>query len=209
MREQQAKRSPKDIYLIVGLGNPGFEYENSRHNLGFKAVGILCEKLGLHLTDQRFHALTTSANYHGKKLILTCPQTFMNRSGLAVKHLVEYYTPEIRNIMVVHDDIDLDVGRIRIVRGGGAGGHHGVESIIYHIGTNGFNRAKIGIGRPRYNEPIEDFVLNPLNDDQQQTIKDVLHLVRDAIESFILDGVEAAMNKFNSVTIKKEEEGGK
>ena len=78
----------------------------------------------------------------------------MNRSGLAVKHLTEYYRPEIRNIMVVHDDIDLDAGSIKIVRGGGAGGHHGVESVVYHLGTNGFNRIKIGIGRPRYNENV-------------------------------------------------------
>jgi PTH1 family peptidyl-tRNA hydrolase len=107
--------------------------------------------------------------------------------------------------MVVHDDIDLDVGSIKIARGGGAGGHHGVESVIYHLGTNGFNRIKIGIGRPRYNEPIEDFVLSPVYDDQQKTIKDVLHVAVEAIESFILDGVEVAMNKFNSLTMRKEE----
>jgi PTH1 family peptidyl-tRNA hydrolase len=129
----------------------------------------------------------------------------MNRSGLAIKYLVEYHKPETRNIMVVHDDIDLDVGSIKIARGGGAGGHHGVESVIYHLGTNGFNRIKIGIGRPRYNEPIEDFVLSPVYDDQQKTIKDVLHVAVEAIESFILDGVEVAMNKFNSLTMRKEE----
>ncbi len=126
----------------------------------------------------------------------------MNRSGLAVKYLVEYYKPEIRDIMVIHDDIDLDVGRIKIARGGGAGGHHGIESVTYHLGTNGFNRAKIGIGRPRYNEAIEDFVLNSPYDDQQKTIKDALHLAVEAIESFILYGVEAAMNKFNSLTTR-------
>jgi len=188
----------------VGLGNPGVGYKDNRHNLGFKAVDILCERLGLHLSDQRFQALSTSTNYHDKKIVLSCPQTFMNRSGLAVRYLVECYKPEIRDIMVVHDDIDLDVGRIKILSGGGAGGHHGVESIIYHLGTNGFNRARIGIGRPRYNEPIEDFVLNPLYEDQQKTIKDVLHLVTEAIESFILDGVETAMNNFNPLTIREK-----
>ena len=157
------------------------------------------------MSDKRFQALSTSTNYHDEKIVLACPQTFMNRSGLAVRHLVEYYKPEIRNIMVVHDDIDLDVGRIKIVPGGGAGGHHGVESVISHLGTNGFNRTKIGIGRPRYNEPIEDFVLNPLYDDQKKTMKDVLHVVIQALESFILDGVEAAMNNFNSLTMRKKE----
>jgi PTH1 family peptidyl-tRNA hydrolase len=133
-------------------------------------------------------------------IVLACPQTFMNRSGLAVKHLVEYYTPEIRNIMVVHDDIDLDVGRIKIVAGGGAGGHHGVESVIYHLGTDGFNRTKMGIGRPRYDEPIEDFCLNPFYGDQLKTIKDVLDVAVEALKSFILDGVEVAMNTFNSLS---------
>lgn len=187
--------------MIVGLGNPGTEYKDNRHNLGFRAVDLLCTELALHFSDQRFHALSTSTDYHDKKIILACPQTFMNRSGLAVKHLVEYYKLEIRNMMVVHDDIDLDVGRMKIVRGGGAAGHHGIESVIYHLGTDGFNRIKIGIGRPRYNEPIEDFVLSPLYDDQQKTIKEVLHVAIEALKSFILDGVEAAMNNFNSLMI--------
>lgn len=129
----------------------------------------------------------------------------MNRSGLAVKHLVEYYKPEVTNIMVVHDDIDLDVGRIKISRGGGAAGHHGVESVIHHLGTEGFNRVRIGIGRPRYGEPIKDFVLNPPYDDQKRTIKEVLHVVTEAIESFVFEGVESAMNKFNFLTIREED----
>lgn len=204
VRNQKAKRNLEDTYLIVGFGNPGKGYHNTRHNLGFKAVDLFCSQLGLHLSDRRFQALSSSTNYHGKKIVVACPQTFMNLSGLSVKYMFDYYTPEVRNLMVIHDDLDLDVGRLKIVRGGGAGGHHGVESVIYHLGTNGFTRVKIGIGRPTNNEPVEDFVLNPPNHDQQQTIKDVLHLVRDAIESFILDGLEAAMNKFNSVRTKKE-----
>jgi PTH1 family peptidyl-tRNA hydrolase len=124
----------------------------------------------------------------------------MNRSGIAVKRLADHYAPEINNIMVVHDDIDLDVGRMKIVNGGGAGGHHGVESVIYHLGTNGFCRAKIGIGRPRYNEPIEDFVLSPVYEDDRETIKGVLHVTVEAIESFILEGAEFVMNKFNAIT---------
>lgn len=107
--------------------------------------------------------------------------------------------------MVIYDDIDLDVGRIKIACGGGAGGHHGIESVAYHLGTNEFSRTKIGIGRPRYNETIEDFVLNPFYDDQQTTIKEALHIAVKAIESFVLYGVEAAMNKFNSLTIRKKE----
>lgn len=132
----------------------------------------------------------------------------MNRSGRAVKELMDYYRPEITNIMVVHDDIDLDVGRIRIVKGGGAGGHHGVESVIYYLETQGFNRAKIGIGRPRFDQPIEGFVLSPLYEDQRKVVEEVLHVVVAAIELFVLKGVERAMNNFNSLAVGEKREGG-
>lgn len=125
----------------------------------------------------------------------------MNRSGRAVKELMDYHRLEVTDIMVVHDDIDLDLGRIRIVKGGGAGGHHGVESVIYYLGTQAFNRTKIGIGRPRFDQPIEDFVLSPLYEDQRKVMEEVLHVVVGAIELFVLEGVEAAMNKFNSPAI--------
>ena len=191
--------------MIIGLGNPGTAYKDSRHNLGFKTVDLLCNQLGLHLSDQRFQTLSTSTNYHNKKILLACPQTLMNRSGIAVKGLVEHYRPNIKDIMVIHDDIDLDVGRIKIVCGGGAGGHHGIESVAYHLGTNEFSRTKIGIGRPRHNEAIEDFVLNPFYNDQQKIIKEALHIAVKSIESFVLYGVEAAMNTFNSLTTGKKE----
>ena len=192
--------------MIIGLGNPGAGYKNSRHNLGFKTVDLLCTNLGLHLLfDRRFHTLSTSTNYHDKKILLACPQTFMNRSGLAVKSLVQYYGPEIKDIMVIQDDIDLDVGRIKIAAGGGSGGHRGIESVAYHLETNEFSRIKIGIGRPRHNEAIEDFVLNPFYDDQQTIIKKALRLAVEAITSFILYGIDTAMNKFNSLTIREKE----
>jgi PTH1 family peptidyl-tRNA hydrolase len=192
--------------LIVGLGNPGTGYKNSRHNLGFKTVDLLCTQIGLHLSDQRFKSLSTITNYRDKTIILACPQTFMNRSGIAVKHLFTYYKAETKNIMVIHDDIDLGVGRIKITRGGGAGGHHGIESIAYYLGTNMFNRTKIGIGRPRHNESIEDFVLNPFYDDQKITIKAALHAATEIIESFILHGIEATMNRFNALRTGEKEE---
>jgi PTH1 family peptidyl-tRNA hydrolase len=208
VRNQKAKRNLEGTYLIVGFGNPGKGYHNTRHNLGFKAVDLFCSQFGLCLSDRRFQALSSSTNYHGKKIIVACPQTFMNRSGLSVKYLFDYYTPELRNLMVVHDDLDLDVGRLKIVSGGGAGGHHGVESVIIHLKTNEFNRIRIGIGRPRYNETIEDFVLSPPYDDQKKPIKDILYSAVEAIELFIMDGVESAMSKFNSLTIQEKEVEG-
>ena len=132
----------------------------------------------------------------------------MNRSGLAVKQLVEYYRPETKNIMVIHDDLDLEVGRVKIVRGGGAGGHHGLESVFFHLKTTEFNRIKIGIGRPRHGESIEDFVLSPPYEDQKEQIEGILHTVVEAIELFVMRDVESAMNAFNSPGMRKKEVEG-
>ncbi|UCH08960.1 MAG: aminoacyl-tRNA hydrolase [Deltaproteobacteria bacterium] len=194
--------------MIVGFGNPGKRYRDTRHNLGFKAVDLFCAKLGLHLSDRRFQALSARTTYHDKRLVVSCPQTFMNRSGLAVKQLVEYYRPETKDIMVIHDDLDLDVGRMKIVRGGGAGGHHGLESVFFHLKITEFNRIKIGIGRPRHGESIEDFVLSPPYEDQKEQIKDILHTVVEAIELFVMRDVESVMNTFNSPGMRKKEVEG-
>lgn len=204
-RKQEVTRNHHNIYLIVGLGNPGIEYTDTRHNLGFKAADLFCHELHLHLSDHRFQALSTTTIYHEKKVVVACPRTFMNRSGLAVRYLVEHHGPKLSNVLVVHDDIDVEVGRIKIVRAGGAGGHRGVESIISHLGTNRFNRVKIGIGRPLDSESIEEFVLSPLDREQRETMEEVLGIVVKAIETFILDGVEAAMNSYNSVVITEKE----
>ncbi|UCE35851.1 MAG: aminoacyl-tRNA hydrolase [Deltaproteobacteria bacterium] len=194
--------------MIVGFGNPGKRYRDTRHNLGFKAVDLFCAKLGLHLSDRRFQALSARTTYHDKRLVVSCPQTFMNRSGLAVKQLVEYYRPETKDIMVIHDDLDLDVGRMKIVRGGGAGGHQGLESVFFHLKITEFNRIKIGIGRPRHGESIEDFVLSPPYEDQKEQIKDILRTVVEAIELFVMRDVESVMNTFNSPGMRKKEVEG-
>jgi PTH1 family peptidyl-tRNA hydrolase len=143
--------------------------------------------------------------YQGKPVVVACPQTFMNRSGIAVRYLVEHHRPELSKVLVVHDDIDVGTGRVKIVRAGGAGGHRGVESIITHLGTNRFNRVKIGIGRPRFGESMEEFVLSPLDMGQQKIMSQVVGLAVKAIEVFIVDGVEAAMNRYNSVIITEKE----
>jgi PTH1 family peptidyl-tRNA hydrolase len=145
--------------------------------------------------------------YQGKRVVVASPQTFMNRSGVAVRYLVEHHGPELSKVLVVHDDIDVEIGRMKIVRAGGAGGHRGVESIISHLGTNRFSRVKIGIGRPPADESVEDFVLSPLDTGQRQIMRQVVGLVVQAIGVFILDGLEAAMNRYNSVIITEKEVG--
>jgi len=204
-RTQEETGNHHNIYLIVGLGNPGIEYTDTRHNLGFKAVDLFCHKLNLHLSDHRFQALSTTTMYHGKKVVIACPQTFMNRSGFAVRYLVEHHGPELSDVLVVHDDIDIEAGRIKIVRAGGAGGHRGAESIISDLGTDRFNRVKVGIGRPRHGESIEDFVLSPPYGDQEKLIKDILYSIIEIIELFIMEGVESVMSKFNALVMRGKE----
>lgn len=130
----------------------------------------------------------------------------MNNSGLAVKTLVENHQVPINDLMIIHDDLDLDVGRIKIVSNGGPGGHRGVESVIHHLGSYDFTRIKIGIGRPQYNEIIEDFVLSPFYSDEEKIVKEVLNVVIQAVEVIVLNGVEVAMNKFNCIIMKREGE---
>lgn len=204
-RTQEETGNHHNIYLIVGLGNPGIEYTNTRHNLGFKAVDLFCHQCNLHLSDHRFQAFSAITTYHGKKVVVACPQTFMNRSGFAVRSLVEHHGPELSNVLVVHDDIDIEAGRIKIVRAGGAGGHRGVESIVSDLGTDRFTRVKVGIGRPLAGESIEEFVLSPLDGEKRTIMEKVLGIVVKAIETFILDGVEVAMSRYNSAIITEKE----
>lgn len=193
--------------MIVGLGNPGREYETTRHNVGFQVVDLWCRDLGLSLSSsRRFRAKTIRVDFRGNAIILLCPLTFMNLSGESVRACASYYAQETSKILVVHDELDLPLGRIKVVRNGGAGGHKGVSSIIRHLGSTEFCRVKVGIGRPRYGEGVEDYVLAPFYADERGLAKDVLRLAVNACELFILEGVELAMNRINcqNLIIKEE-----
>ena len=138
--------------------------------------------------------------------MLLFPLTFMNRSGEAVRASADYYNIEPEDILVIHDDIDLPVGRIKVVRGSGSGGHKGVQSIINHLDSTQFQRVKIGIGRPRYDEAVEDYVLAPFYSDEREMIEDVLHMAVQACELFVSEGIEPAMNKINCQNLANKEE---
>jgi PTH1 family peptidyl-tRNA hydrolase len=183
--------------LIVGLGNPGPGYETSRHNAGFQVVDLWCKDLGLSLSSRRFRAKTIRAEFRGNIILLLCPLTFMNLSGESVRACASYYALEINRILVVHDDLDLPLGRIKVVRNGRAGGHKGVLSIIRHLGSTEFCRVKVGIGRPRYGEAVEDYVLAPFYADERQLARRATRVAVNACERFVLEGVESAMNHIN------------
>ena len=185
------------MYLSAGLGNPGSEYRNTRHNVGFEVINLWGKALGVCLNDRRFQSRNTRTRYQGKEIVLLRPVTFMNQSGKSVKACADFYKLDIANILVVHDDIDLPVGKIKVVREGGAGGHKGVLSIIDHLGTRSFPRVKIGVGRPCYGESTEDYVLSPFYRDEREIMDRVIQMGVRACKLFISDGVESAMNDIN------------
>ena len=193
------------MYLIVGLGNPGTNYRATRHNIGFRVINRWSRELGVGLTSRRFQSTSARAKFRNKVIIFLRPATFMNQSGRSVRACADFYGVETRNILAVHDDIDLPVGKIRVVKEGGSGGHKGVRSIIDHLGSAQFPRIKIGVGRPRYGEGIEDFVLAPFYSDEKEIIKRVIPLAVMGCELWVANGVESAMNRINSQNLGDKE----
>lgn len=185
-------------YLCVGLGNPGLRYEHTRHNIGCRIIDQWRKSLGLQFSERHFKARSVKTTLHYKTTFLLCPLTFMNLSGYSVDACAEYYDLSISNILVVHDDLDLPTGRIKAARNGGAGGHKGVRSIIEHLQDSHFPRIKIGIGRPRHGETVEDFVLSSFYADEKPIIESVVSSAVDACEMFVSEGIERVMNSFNA-----------
>lgn len=185
------------MYLIGGLGNPGRKYSQTRHNIGFMVINQWAESLGVRLTGRRFQSRNIKTAFQKREIILIRPLTFMNLSGKSILACADYYDVNAEHILIIHDDIDLPIGRIRVVRGGSAGGHKGILSVIQHLGVKNFPRIKIGVGRPRHGESIESFVLSHLYGDEKEIIGKVIQTAIKACGLFISNGVEAAMNQTN------------
>jgi PTH1 family peptidyl-tRNA hydrolase len=185
------------IEAVFGLGNPGPRYEDTRHNAGFLVVDRLLARFGAALQQRKFRAGWTTVRVGGGKVILAKPTTYMNRSGEAVQEIAAYHSIPGSAVLVLHDDLDLECGRIKVVRQGGPGGHRGVDSIIRHLGRKDFARVKLGIGRPRYGETVEAFVLEKPYSDQRLVFADMIEMAADVVEAVLLRGVDVAMNEFN------------
>lgn len=188
--------------LIVGLGNPGSKYELTRHNAGFLALDYFVDKHGFAITCAKWQGVYCRERLAGVSILLVKPQTFMNKSGESLVRFADFYKIELSDILVVHDDLDLPAGRIKVVAQGGAGGHKGIRSIINHLGTSDFARLKLGIGRPERNEqgqgiPVERYVLARFSDQELGAFSKQLSLVDEAIELFVKQGVDACMNRIN------------
>jgi len=192
-------------FLIVGLGNPGPEYKGTRHNIGSEVVDLWCRDLGTRLSRRSFQSRNIRTRVKGRDVILLCPLTFMNRSGISISACAAYHKVEAGKILIIHDDLDLTPGRIKVVRRGGAGGHKGVESSLLHLGTAQIPRVKIGIGRPRYGESIEDYVLGPFYSDEKSVMQEVARTAASACALFVSEGFESAMNKINCQNLANKE----
>jgi len=186
------------VYLIAGLGNPGIKYENTRHNVGFAALDHLADTLGVQINKVKFKGLLGEATYEGKKILLLKPHTYMNLSGESVKDAVSFYKIPLENLIVIYDDMDLPVGRIRIRPGGSAGGHHGMESIIYQLASDKFPRVRIGIGHPEEGKDPVAHVLGNFCGEEIEKVKNAIQAAVKAALLIVSEGVNEAMNKYNS-----------
>jgi PTH1 family peptidyl-tRNA hydrolase len=185
--------------LVIGLGNPGREYRDTRHNIGFKVLDQLAVKLDIRFSRLQSKALVASAIHHERRIILAKPQTYMNFSGRAVRGLIGFYKLSFTNILIVNDDLDLPVGTIRIKPDGGSAGHKGVISIIQHLGTDEFPRLRLGIGHPPGQMQSQDYVLQGFSETEFAIVSETISRAADAILVWVLEGLDAAMNHFNGM----------
>ncbi len=185
------------VKVIVGLGNPGKKYERTRHNLGFLVLDRLAKKNGVAVTRKKYEALVGEWNRDGEKVLLVKPQTYMNRSGETLQSLLRYLPVENEDLVVIHDDLDLPFGRIRIRQQGSPGGHRGMISATGVLGEQGFSRLRIGIGRPPPAVEPADFVLQRFSPDEADRLNEVIGRATEAVECLLQEGAHRAMEKFN------------
>ncbi|MCK9295361.1 MAG: aminoacyl-tRNA hydrolase [Desulfobulbaceae bacterium] len=186
------------MFLVAGLGNPGEKYHSTRHNIGFLFLDYLAEKLRVNFTAVKWQADTAKAMLGNEQVLLLKPQTFMNLSGNAVAGAALFYKIPPEKIIVIHDDIDMPFGRVKVVVNRGTGGHNGLRSIVSLLGSKDFIRIKAGIGRPVEAIPIERYVLTEMTDSEIESVKGMMESVFETVRLIVCEGVGSAMNRINS-----------
>ena len=185
-------------WLVVGLGNIGDQYEGTRHNVGFQVVDELAERAGVPVQKLKYRALTNTAQVGGEKVLLMKPVTFMNLSGEAVRPAADFYKISPDHVLVLSDDVALPVGKLRVRRGGSAGGHNGLKDLIRHLGTDQFPRIKIGVGeKPHPDYDMADWVLGKFQGEDKKIIDQAVKRAADAVELLLSQGVDKAMSRYN------------
>lgn len=194
---RNSRKPGKNVKIVVGLGNPGGEYEDSRHNAGFKVVDILSARYGLRLGEYKFSSLIGHGKIAGKDVVLAKPLTYMNRSGLAVRAMVDWYGLDLGNMLVIVDDVALEQGRLRIRSKGSDGGHNGLKSIINSLQTEEIPRLRIGIGMPDPAVDMSTHVLDEFDKEEISIISEAFLRAADAVSVWIEHDIDQAMNEFN------------
>ncbi|WP_419176532.1 aminoacyl-tRNA hydrolase [Desulfosediminicola sp.] len=191
-------------FLIVGLGNPGQKYADTRHNVGFVIIDELARRWGSELSLEKWNARSCRISRWGSRINLVKPMTFMNLSGKAVAEFVRFYKVPVENIVVIHDDLDMNPGRLKLVRGGGAGGHNGIRSMTESLGSNNFYRLKVGIGRPGKGDvhpdfPVDKYVLSSMSGEEVDLVNERVTSIEDGLQFLITEGPARAMSLINSI----------
>ena len=192
--------SDRALHVVAGLGNPGDKYRGTRHNVGFFVIDALSSEYAIPLDRQKFDAFYGRGSVKGREVILVKPQSYMNRSGIPLGRLMAYFGIEHRNMLVIHDDIDLVYGRIKIKAKGGHGGHNGVRSIIDTLGDGNFTRLRVGIGRSENESNVTGHVLGRFRPDEIQQLEQIVARSRDAAVTILCEGTREGMNRFNERT---------
>jgi len=193
---------------IIGLGNPGREYEQTRHNAGFLVVDNLLHEFGGSWTSTRWTGLSARTQVCGSTVLAAKPMTYMNRSGHFVSSILQYFRIDTADLLVVHDEMDLPTGRIRLSRAGGSGGHKGVASIIEQLGSREFGRLRVGVGKPDRKEQVVGHVLSRIGGEDEQLFSDAVSLSVEASAVWVEHGVTEAMNRYNGTQLATESQGG-
>jgi peptidyl-tRNA hydrolase, PTH1 family len=183
--------------LVVGLGNPGKQYDQTRHNIGFEVIDELSRKLDIPLNQSKFKGLYGIGFFKGEKVVLLKPLTYMNLSGESIRAVMDYYQIDLENFVVIYDDLDLPVGKIRLRQKGSPGGHNGIKSTVSHLGTQEFNRIRIGIDRPKNGMKVPDYVLGRFHDEEKPLTEDAVKKSADACEAWLEKPFLQVMNEFN------------
>ena len=185
------------VKLIIGLGNPGKPYEQTRHNIGFDVIDELANRWNAPLNQSKFNGMYASVHRPEGKVILLKPLTYMNLSGESVRPLMDYFDIEVEDIIVIYDDLDLETGKLRLRAKGSAGGHNGIKSLIQHLGTQEFNRIRVGVNRPPAGMKVADYVLSKFSKDDQVVVKEAIDKSCDAVETALKKPFSDVMNQFN------------
>ena len=204
-RQKNEPGFAKDSYVIVGLGNPGKEYADTRHNMGYKAIDVLSSDENIEIRRNKFHSLIGQGRIAGKKVVLVKPETYMNRSGIAVREAAMYFNVAPENLIVIYDDIDLPSGSIRIRKSGGAGTHNGMKSVVEQLGTKDFVRIRIGVGAAEAGEDLVNRVIGEVPKAERELLQKAAAEAAAAVKDIITIGVDNAMNRHNHVATEKND----